>query len=134
MKITQGKPDRALSLEDLPVKIINTLQENELDELFIAAIKTSLKPNPNVPILWAIITEHSLLLCSTNRPHGIWRDYKIEAINEVRHTSVISLNFIWNDIDQPDFHIHFPIGTDPKWVEDFVHRIDARKKMLLSQI
>jgi len=37
-------------------------------------------------------------------------------------------------MDQPDFQIHFPIGTDPKWVEEFVLGVDARKRTIQSQI
>jgi len=127
MKIIQGKPERALSLEELPVKICNTIQERITDRILVIAVKTALKPTPNVPIIWIIVTQHSLLLCSTNRPHGVWREYKLQAIDEVRHTSATSVNIIWNDLDQADFQVIFPTGTDPNWLEELVREINLRK-------
>lgn len=114
-------PARALRVDDLPAKIAASLRDGGHANDFQYALKTALKPDATVPIVWAVLTSIALLLCTTHARRGIWRRYSFGEINAMQliesHTT---LRIISAGIDTPDLLLPLPEGTELAWVEDFM--------------
>jgi hypothetical protein len=71
----------------LPARIHDLVQSLGLDSAnMVAVLKTAYKPNATIPIIWAALFEERLLLCSTHRTRGVWRDYNPESFDTARVT------------------------------------------------
>ena len=103
------------TLSDLPERIQAIVSRNiRSSDDFIAALKTELKPNATIPVLWLVITTGGLLLCSTHRTRGLYRSFHKDAINSIRVEHSHSLpgtriEIISSELSEPDFNV--PLDT-----------------------
>jgi len=96
---------------DLPERIQNALDRADVPaESVVAVLKSSLKPDATIPILWAVVTSRQLLLCSTHARRGIWRTFEPNGVNDVRRTGRV-IEIIPEPADEPIFRLPFPAGT-----------------------
>lgn len=101
---------------DLPVKISGQLPSRVIGG-YIAGVKTALKPNATIPILWLILYEDGFLFCSTHRTRGIFKDIsrnEIDSIKIMKSTQFgeVKIEFIFKDLRLDDFVVAMPNGTD----------------------
>lgn len=88
---------------------------------FQYGIKTALKPDATVPIIWAILTRDALLLCTTHARRWLWRQYLLRELNTMRLTpDRKSLEVISVDIDVPDLLLPLPLDIASDWVDQFL--------------
>lgn len=100
--------------DGLPDKILRHVTGEFLDE-FIAAFKTTIKPNATIPILWAVIYGQGILLCNTHATRGMYRNIKKHDIDSIKLNSSQyappSIQIIFKDVNADDFYIESPKGT-----------------------
>jgi hypothetical protein len=91
-------------------------------------LKTALKPNATIPIVWAVLTTTALLLCTTH-PRCIWRSFRFAEINAVQAIEGHSLRIISADLDTPDLLLPLPKGTEHAWLSEFIliYEMEARR-------
>lgn len=68
----------------LPERIQSNYLNEHLLEEFKFALKTDVKPNATIPILWLICTKTALLICNTHKTRGLYKKYRWNDISEVR--------------------------------------------------
>lgn len=66
--------------EQLPDRIKSNLSNSN----FIAAIKTTFKPNSTIPILWLSLFTDKLIFCNTHRDRGIYSIYSHADIDSIK--------------------------------------------------
>ena len=82
---TLTKPIMILNSQyDLPDRIQSVVASVEGAGQFLGAIKTSLKPNATIPLLWLAITDGYLLLCNTHRSRGLTEKIRWSEVNCIR--------------------------------------------------
>lgn len=118
MKFVECTPQRARSIGELPEKIALSITDRFPNCRMIFGIKTTIKPDHHVPIIWAVITPEKLLLCSTNRPNGIWKEFELSKIDTIRQTSPYQIEIIWTDLNIENFSLVLPKNTNPEWVTE----------------
>lgn len=101
---------------DLPEKISGQLPGRIVDG-YIGGIKTALKPNATIPILWMILYEDGFLFCSTHRTRGIFKDISRNEINSIKirksaQFEEVRIEYIFKDLTLDDFVVAMPNGTD----------------------
>ena len=129
MKYVECKPEKASNITELPEKIQLSLLERFPGCSNVFAIKTTIKPDFHIPTVWAIVVNGILLLCSTNRPRGIWKEFELDKINAVKRSSSHALEIVWNDFDVENLHLVLPKNTDAVWTEELV---DSLKRGLIG--
>lgn len=97
---------------DLPERIQNTLSQlNNVQASFKFALKTTLKPNATLPILWMVITENQIIFCNTHATRGIYKIFNRADINSFKimpAKSIVDIIFAQHDAD------NFTFTTDRK--------------------
>jgi len=126
MRLVRTRPERALRVEDLPERIRGALVNAGQADGFRYALKTALKPNATVPIVWAVITSNALLCCTTHAKRGVWRKYGFAEVNSVR-VSATRLDIVSSDIDTPDLGLPLPDGTERAWVNEFMRAYETAR-------
>lgn len=93
-------------IDVLPKRIADVILGCSPEDEFVAAVKTSLKPNATIPLLWLVCTTQYLLVCNTHRTRGLFKRLLWSEINEIRRLGVmkdsISIQVIYQDLDQED--------------------------------
>lgn len=85
------------------------------------ALKTALKPDATIPILWAILTTRALLLCSTHATRTVWREIPLIDLNTIRATADgRTLQVIAVDLHTPDLFLPMPPDQPVRWAEEFL--------------
>lgn len=121
MAIARTKAEQATTASDLPVRIASMLAEQRPSSTFYYAIKTALKPDATVPIVWAILLQDALLLSTTHARRWLWREFVLREVNTIRLTAdAKSMQIISNDIQVPDLFLPLPSDVPPEWVERFL--------------
>lgn len=123
MKYIDSTPQKANNKNELPDKIALSISERFPDYQIKFGLKTSLKPDFHIPTIWAVIIPGKLLLCNTNRPGGVWREYEISEINEIRQTSLYRIEIIWNDVNLENLNIVLPKNTNKDWIMQLISNI-----------
>jgi hypothetical protein len=108
----------------MPARIQETLRKEGIDRTqFAGAMKTAFKPNDTIPILWIVLADAELLLCSTHRTRGIWRRLGRREIDSAR-TSVgafggLTVLLILADADD-DLVMPMPKNISAEAVQSFL--------------
>jgi hypothetical protein len=93
-------------IDVLPKRIAAVVQGCSSEDEFVAAVKTALKPNATIPLLWLVCTSQHLLVCNTHRTRGLSKRLPWSEINEIRRLGVIkgsiSIQVIYQELDQED--------------------------------
>ena len=121
MAIARTKAERALKVSELPDRIAAMLGEQRPPLEFHYAIKTALKPDATVPIVWAILVHNALLLCTTHARRWLWREIPLREVNTIRLAADgRSIQVINVGIDAPDLFLPLPSGIASDWVDQFL--------------
>lgn len=121
MPIAQTQPAHALRVDDLPERIAASLRQHGAADAFRYALKTALKPDATVPIVWAVITSTAVLLCTTHARRGIWRSYQFSEIDTLRTTgNFTALQIISRSVEEPDLLLPLPAATERAWIDQFM--------------
>lgn len=113
------------SIDGLPSRIRQTLQQEGYDSVdFRAALRTALKPNATIPILWLVLMNNALLLCSTHRTRGVYHQFGPEGINELRVVKgalqSLSIELIRPDVGEPNLIIPMPVNTASAILQELI--------------
>ena len=121
--------DRAIaSFDDLPDRIKAALHRARVpEESVVAVLKSSLKPDATIPILWAVVTNRQFLLCCTHARRGIWKTYEPKDINDVRRVAT-TIEVIPESPDEPFFRLPFPPETNVEQINLIVGRVQELVK------
>lgn len=72
------------TVEELPERIQARVRDVAPDlGGFRAAFKTSFKPNATIPLIWLVLADRGILLCSTHRTRGVWAVLEREDIDTI---------------------------------------------------
>jgi len=101
---------------DLPEKISGQLPSRVVDS-YIGGVKTALKPNATIPILWMILYDDGFLFCSTHRTRGIFKDISRNEIDSIKimksaQFEEVKIEYIFKDLTLDNFVVAMPNGTD----------------------
>ena len=117
-------PEIIKNTRELPPRLQSLLSELQQEQAFICAIKTDLKPNATIPILWLFLTKSGLLLCNTHRTRGLFASHTWQEINIVRKlddkASSTSIEIIYNDISKDNTVLPFPKSVKPTEIDSII--------------
>lgn len=118
-----------MSPDGLPDKILRHVT-GEFFENFVAAFKTTIKPNATIPILWAIIYEQGILLCNTHATRGMYRNIKRHEIDSIKLNSSkytpLLMQIIFKDMNADDFYIESPKGTSLQELSRILKKLNVQ--------
>lgn len=105
-----------VNYRDLPEKIQSHLK-GEIAEGFVAALKTTYKPNATIPILWLIVHSGGLIFCSTHKTRGMFKSFAYSDIDSIKiHTGSQFLSskveIIVTDMKEDNFVFTVPSDLD----------------------
>lgn len=105
-----------VNYHDLPEKIQRHLSRESITG-FVAALKTSHKPNATIPILWLIIHNDGIIFCSTHKTRGIFKSLSygdIDSIKINKGQQFISskIEIIMSGLKEENIVISMPSDTD----------------------
>lgn len=125
MHTVSTRPTRATEFNELPERLAAHLRKLGYEPSFQYALKTAVKPDATVPILWAALTTEALLLCSTLTRRCIWKEYRYGDINSVSFVSEsfshsVAIEIISTSVNVPDLLLPLPVDTNPSWTEEFM--------------
>ncbi|MBU6162463.1 MAG: hypothetical protein KGO50_15205 [Myxococcales bacterium] len=89
---------------------------------FVAALKTAVKPNPTIPLIWLVVLQRGLLACNTHRTRGIWRFLDSKAIDECRLEQTLVGFFrlvVFTDTESP-LIFDLPASVEERQAREFL--------------
>ncbi len=101
---------------DLPEKI-RVHVSSDIAGSFVAAFKTSYKPNATIPILWIVIHKNGLLFCSSHRTRGVYKRINRSEVDSIKltkgqHFGLYSLAVVFRALDEADLVVSLPSEID----------------------
>jgi hypothetical protein len=119
--------------KDLPEKIIENLPTDIMAE-FVAAIKTSYRPNAAIPTLWLVIHKGGLFFCTTHKTRGIYKNFLYREIDSIKIGKGAqlfnpSVEIIMSDINKENFIFSMDKYTN---FEKLIHVFETNNYQVLK--
>lgn len=111
--------------EQLPLKLQKVLASQGYSEnSFLCGLKTTHRLKYGIPFTWILLTNRSLVLCTTHQERKVISIYTKENLNSIRsiHDSLghSSIELIHNGLDTPTLTLQLPTTVSAEDVSRFV--------------